>query len=145
MGERRGEKNREQSFGTNRDRDGASEGMEGASEKNAKMRAVAKRRAGGEFDEDRTSRGRVVMYRGGKRGFERGTTTRERSGGRADTNGNGETGEEGRAREETERVRHRADADERARRKRGLKKREGTRGKRGGTISRGSERERPRG
>lgn len=35
--------------------------MEGASEKNAKMRAVAKRRAGSEFDEDRTSRGRVVM------------------------------------------------------------------------------------
>lgn len=64
--------------------------MEGASEKNAKMRAVAKRRAGSEFDEDRTSRGRVVMYRGGKRGFERGTTTRERSGGRADTNGNGD-------------------------------------------------------
>lgn len=55
MGERKGGKNRESSFGTNRDGDGASEGMEGASEKNAKMRAVARRRAGSEFDEDRTS------------------------------------------------------------------------------------------
>lgn len=135
----------ESGFGTNRDRDGASEGMEGASEKNAKMRAVAKRRAGySEFDEDRTStreggyvprRKERLRKRNNDAREERRTRRYEREWRR----------EEGRAREETERVRHRADADERARRKRGLKKREGTRGKRGGTISRGSERERPRG
>lgn len=53
--------------------------MESASEKNAKMHAAARWRAGGGFDEDRASesRERVVMYRGGKRGVERGTAMRE--------------------------------------------------------------------
>lgn len=46
---------------TDRDRDGTSEGVESESEKNAKMHAGAKWRAGGGFDEDRASRERVVM------------------------------------------------------------------------------------
>lgn len=145
MGERKGGKNRESSFGTNRDGDGASEGMEGASEKNAKMRAVARRRAGSEFDEDRTSRGRVVICTAAEREASKEEQRRERGAEDAPIRTGMETGGGTSARGETERVRHRADADERARRKRGLKKREGTRGKRGGTISRGSERERPRG
>lgn len=73
---------------------------------------------------------------------------REKSGGRADTNGNGDE-RRGERERRTERERKSAaqggHAGVRASEGTGVKKRESARGKRGGTISRGSEEERPRG
>lgn len=116
----------------------------------------ARWRAGGGFDEDRASRERVVIHRRRKeRPRERGTVTREerrtcryemeRRGGTSargdrESTGTGRTSERASERDRGEKGGRRGGGGGQ-----GVKKREGTRGKRGETISRGSERERRRG
>lgn len=112
--------------------------MAGESERNAKMHAAARWRAGGGFDEDRASRERVVIYRGGKRGLERGTVTREE---RRTCRYEMERRRGRGAREEIERVRHRAGARERARGNGGEKERRYGRKERRNDIERERKRE----
>lgn len=137
---RNGERKIESGTEADSDRDGASERVAGVSEKNAKMHAAgrggAKReRVADSMRTERASEQTSEPREGGyiprrkERQLERGTVTREESGGRADTNGNGRR-REGRAtsargdRESTGTGRTWACERER---NRGMKKREGVR------------------
>lgn len=125
-----------------RDRDRLSKGVEGESEKNAKMHGSP---AGGYSTRTkRVTRG-WYMYRGGKRSLERGTAMREESGGRANTRmtrgeARGERRRGRRVREETERVQGECKRGSGKERK-GEKERRCA-GKRGGTRYRKCEKER---
>lgn len=126
-----------------RDRDRLSKGVEGESEKNAKMHGSP---AGGYSTRTkRAARGWICMYRGGKRSLERGTAMREESGGRANTRmtrgeARGEKRRGRRVREETERVQGECKRESGKERK-GEKERRCA-GKRGGTRYRKCEKER---
>lgn len=139
----------ESSSEADRDRDGALERVAGVSEKNAKMHASARggEGAGGGFDEDRASEraARGWLYAAAEREAARKRNSDARRA--EDVPIRTETGDERggtSARGDRESTgTGRTWASEREGNG-GMKKREGTRGKRGGTISRGSERERPR-
>lgn len=122
-----------------RDRDRLSKGVEGESEKNAKMHGSP---AGGYSTRTKRATRGWYMYRGGKRSLERGTAMREESGGRANTRmTRGEArGERRRVREETERVQGECKRGS-GRERKGEKERRCA-GKRGGTRYRKCEKER---